>query len=672
MKRIALLTTEGFADMLELGRQNRPNPYALCTPVSPWAQRIPAGLRLQTAGRMNALGQEVIPVDVEAVLRQIDAVIEHIDALAICLLFSWKNPAHEQALAQAIQHRFPQLQLQCSHCFAELTTEYERCLQTVDSLQPEGWPSPNTASHGQAPQRVVTDLALALEDCANHMQAVLVDQAVSSIAKQAMDCAAAIFLPDGRLIAQAHSLPLLLGSLSPAVQALLSVHPATSMQPGDGYVLNHPWMGGTHLPDLTLVRPVFQAGKLIALLACILHHQDVGGMVAGSLPSAATNVHQEGLLIPPVRLFAQEHMLSDMRQLLLANSRTPENFAGDLAAQWSALRAGEPQVQSLQAKWGAKFLSQCEAQIHQSSALARAAIAALPNGLYHYRDALDGDGVVADAIAIDVKLRIQGQQLVIDLRDCADQSIGPANASRGAVQAAITYLARMIEPRCGSDEGCLAPIEVLLRPGSIVDPTYPAAINARTNLLKVLVNAMLGALAQAQPQQFPAPNAGSAVVLSLAGTRADDSRWMFTEIIASGAGATPWADGAAAVSTDISNARSTPAEVLEQQAPLYVETVCIRRGSGGDGMHRGGDGVLRRYRLLEGQATLSYRGERHSIAPQGCLGGHAGQPAQAFVLRANGERLELAAKSTATLYAGDTLTIATAGAGGWGSPPTSH
>ncbi|MGN1056998.1 MAG: hydantoinase B/oxoprolinase family protein, partial [Comamonas sp.] len=451
MKRIALLTTEGFADMLELGRQNRPNPYALCTPISPWTQRIPAGLRLQTAGRMNALGEEVIPVDVEAVLHQIEAVIEHIDALAICLLFAWKNPAHEQVLAQAIQQRFPQLELQCSYCFAELTTEYERCLRTVDSLQPEGWPSPHTATtHGQVPPRVVTDVVLALEDCANHMQAVLVDQAVSSIAKQAMDCAAAIFLPDGRLIAQAHSLPLLLGSLSPAVQGLLSVHPVASMQPGDGYVLNHPWMGGTHLPDLTLVRPVFQAGKLIALLACILHHQDVGGVVPGSLPSAATNVHQEGLLIPPVRLFAQEQMLSDMRQLLLANSRTPENFAGDLAAQWSALRAGEPQVQSLQAQWGAEFLSQCEAQIHQSSALARAAIAVLPDGLYHYRDALDGDGVVADPIAIDVKLRIQGEQLVIDLRDCADQSIGPANASRGAVQAAITYLARMIEPRCGS------------------------------------------------------------------------------------------------------------------------------------------------------------------------------------------------------------------------------
>lgn len=670
MKRIALLTTEGFADILELGRQNRTNPYALCTPISPWAQRIPVALRLQSQSRMDAQGQEVATENIHRVLQQIEAIADRIDAIAICLLFAWKNPAHEKALAQAIQARYSHLQLQCSHEFKDIATEYERCLHTVDRLQVDGWPP--EASAQNAPQRLASPLADELESCANHMQSVLVDQAVSSIAKQAMDCAAAIFLPDGRLIAQAHSLPLLLGSLSPAVQALLKVHPAKDMQPGDGYVLNHPWMGGTHLPDLTMVRPVFQAGQLVALLACILHHQDVGGMVSGSLPSAATNVHQEGILIPPVRLYAQDVMIGDMQRLLLSNSRTPENFAGDLMAQWSALCAGAPQIQALHTQWNTQLQHLCEEKITQSAELACAAITALPDGLYHFRDALDGDGVVTDPIAIDVKLHIHGAQLVIDLRDCSDQSLGPANASRGAVQAAITYLARMIEPRCGSDEGCLAPIKVLLRPGSIVDPHYPAAINARTNLLKVLVNAMLGALAQAQPQQFPAPNAGSAVVLSLGGSHADGRRWMFTEIIASGAGATPWSDGAAAVSTDISNARSTPAEILEQQAPLRVEAVAIRRGSGGAGLHRGGDGVLRRYRLLEGQATLSYRGERHSIAPQGSLGGHSGQPARAFVMRSSGEHIELPAKSTATLYAGDTLTIATAGAGGWGTPEAFH
>lgn len=670
MKRIALLTTEGFADVLELGRQNRANPYALCTPISPWAQRIPTALRLQSQARMDAQGTEIIAADIHSVLQQIESVADRIDAVAICLLFAWKNPTHEKALAHAIHARYAHLQLQCSHEFANIMTEYERCLRTVESLQVDGWPF--VADEQQAPQRAVSDLARELESCANHIQSVLVDQAVSSIVKQAMDCAAAIFLPDGRLIAQAHSLPLLLGSLSPAVRALLKVYPAGDMQPGAGYVLNHPWMGGTHLPDITMIRPVFQAGQLVALLACILHHQDVGGMVSGSLPSAATNVHQEGILIPPVRLYAQDVMIGDMQRLLLANSRAPDNFTGDLTAQWSALLAGESQIQALHVQWGKQLQQLCEAQISQSAELARTAIAALPDGHYHFQDALDGDGVVTDPITIDVKLHIQGAQLVIDLRDCADQSIGPANASRGAVQAAVTYLARMIEPRCGSDEGCLTPIEVLLRPGSIVDPLYPAAINARTNLLKVLVNAMLGALAQAQPQEFPAPNAGSAVVLSLGGTRADDSRWIFTEIIASGAGATPWSDGAAAVSTDISNARSTPAEVLERQAPLRVEEVAIRRGSGGAGLHRGGDGVLRRYRLLEGQATLSYRGERHSIAPQGSLGGHPGQTARAFIRRSSGELLELAAKSTASLYAGDTLTIATAGAGGWGTPEDFH
>ncbi|MCD2511295.1 hydantoinase B/oxoprolinase family protein [Comamonas endophytica] len=667
MKRIALICNRGFSDLLVLGRQNRPDPYALCTPQSPWEQWIPARQRLEIDARIDAAGEQVQPLDLDALIAQLEPLAPELDAVAVCLLFSWRNPAHERAIAQALARHFPALEIGLSHGFGHLHTEYERTLQTVLALAgPLAPPAPPTAVQADAPT-----LAHRLGTIADGMQSVLVEQAVSSIAREAMDCAAAIFLPDGRLIAQARSLPLLLGSLSPAVRGLLAAYPAEGMRAGDGFMLNDPWAGGTHLPDITLVRPVFHAGRLAALLACILHHQDVGGTAAGSLPSNATHIHQEGIIIPPLRLYQDHAIQPDILRLLQANSRTPENLRGDLAAQWQALLAGEPPLQELLAQAGSGFEAQCAAQLAASAALARAAIAQLPEGEYGYADALDGDGVVPDQIRIAVRLTVRAGEIEVDLSGCADQCTGPANASRGAVQAAITYFARILAPHGASDEGCLEPIRVRHRPGSLVDPQYPAAVNARTNLLKILVNALLGALAQADPARFPAPNAGAAVVLSMAGRRADGRPWMYTEIIAAGAGGTPQGAGAAGVSTDISNARNTPAEVLEAQAPLRVETVAVRAGSGGAGRHRGGDGVLRRYRLLEGTATLSYRGERHSIAPQGVLGGQPGECAQAFIERAGGETLALSAKSTATLFAGDRLTIATAGAGGWGAAPSS-
>jgi len=663
MKRVALICNRGFSDLLVLGRQNRPDPYALCTPQSPWTQWIAPGHRLEVDARIDARGEEVQPLDLDALRTQLETLAPAIDAVAVCLLFSWRNPAQELAIAQTLARHFPSLEVRLSHDFGHLHTEYERALQTVLALTgPLAPPAPTATTEAHAPT-----LADHLGGIANHMQAVLVEQAVSSIAREAMDCAAAIFLPDGRLISQARSLPLLLGSLSPALQGLLAVYPAAHMRAGDGFMLNDPWAGGTHLPDITLVRPVFHAGRLAALLACILHHQDVGGTAAGSLPSNATHIHQEGIIIPPLRLYQDNAIQPDILRLLQANSRTPDNLRGDLAAQWQALLTGEPAVQALLAQTGAGFAAQCAQQLAASAALTRAAIAQLPDGEYHYADALDGDGVVSEQIRIAVRLTVRGGEIEIDLSGCADQCVGPANASRGAVQAAITYFARILAPHSGSDEGCLDAIRVRHRPGSLVDPQYPAAVNARTNLLKILVNALLGTLAQADPARFPAPNAGAAVVLSMAGKRADGTPWMYTEIIAAGAGGTPTGAGAAGVSTDISNARNTPAEVLESQAPLRVETVAVRGASGGAGRHRGGDGVLRRYRLLEGTATLSYRGERHGIAPQGVLGGAPGQCAQAFIERAAGDTLALSAKSTATLAAGDRLTIATAGAGGWGS-----
>jgi N-methylhydantoinase B len=406
-------------------------------------------------------------------------------------------------------------------------------------------------------------------------------------------------------------------------------------------------------------------GRVQALVACILHHQDVGGVTPGSVPTDATSIQQEGLRIPPVRLYRGGVPDDALLRMMRANSRMPDNLEGDLAAQWAALEYGAQALRTL-IEDTRDFAAGGERALAQSAAAVRAALGAAPDGDYAFTDALDGDGVSDQAVPIEVRLRKRGERLTIDLTHCAAQTQGPINASRGAVWAAVSYFARCIAPQAASNDGCTAPIELLSRPATIVDPAFPAAVNARTNLVKLLANALLGAWAQARPEQTPAPNAGVAVVLSLSGSNAQTAPWLYTEIIASAAGGAPWADGGSGVSTDVGNARSTPAETIEAQAPIRMECVRVRRGSGGAGLHPGGDGVVRAYRLLEGSGVISYRGERHRTAPQGAAGGNPGACGRARIERANGTVDELPAKARAVWHAGDRLVIETAGAGGWG------
>nr|WP_145551810.1 hydantoinase B/oxoprolinase family protein [Variovorax boronicumulans] len=660
MPDIALICTAGFADVLTLARQNRADPYALHVPASPWPQLLPADWRIEARGRIDAAGAEVEPLDMAGVLEALAALPRTPAGIAICLLFAQRNPAHEKALAQHIAQRWPDLPVVCSHTVLAQDGEYERTLATVQAL---GLQAP-AAAPASAPDE---GLPQQLEALADRMQQRLVAEAVSSVVREAMDCAAAVFLPDGRLVAQARTLPLLLGSLSPAVAGLLALYPAEAMAEGDGYLLNDPWHGGTHLPDLTLVRPVCVAGRTVALVACVLHHQDVGGIAPGSVPTHATSIQQEGLRIPPTPLYRAGAVDAALLRLLRANSRMPENLEGDLAAQWTCLAQG---TQELAALWQRMpdAATRCGAALAASEAAARAALAAAPDGDYTFEDALDGDGLTAAPVRVAVCIRKRGDRAELDLTGCADQTPGPVNAARGAVQAAVAYFARMLAPQAAPNDGSLAPLTLRTRPGSIVDPAFPAAVNARTNLVKLLANALLGAWAQALPARMPAPNAGEAVVLSLGGTRPDGTPWLLTEIIASAAGGAPTGPGGSGVSTDVGNARSTPAEAIEAQVPLRVERVALRAGSGGAGRHRGGDGVVRVYRLLHGSGSISYRGKRHGIAPQGAAGGRPGACAAARIERADGRIEALPAKARAQWQAGDRLVVETAGGGGWGPP----
>ncbi|MBL8380886.1 MAG: hydantoinase B/oxoprolinase family protein [Burkholderiales bacterium] len=668
MAGVALVTTRGFGDVLELGRQNRVDLYAAHIGPSPWATLIPPARRFEIGGRMDARGTECEAFDAEEVTRVV-ASLRALDpppaAIVVSLLFARRNPAHEIACAQAIEAALPGLSVHCSHASGAGTTggEFEAARATMSAAGVDP-PATSISDDSAGADPFDTEL-VAIGDA---MQARLVDAAVSSVVREAMDCAAALFLPDGRLLGQANSLPLLLGSLEPATRGILACYPADAMQSGEAYLCNDPWHGGTHLPDFTLVAPVVVDGRVRALVATMLHQQDVGGISPGSLPTDATSIHQEGMRLPPLRLYQGGAVDPALLRMLCTNSRLPEQLAGDLAAQWAALRLGMERLAEVIDRLGTGFEARAQASLQRAEAATRSALAAAPDGEVTFEDALDGDGVDDAPVRVVVKLVKRGDALTIDLTGCAPQTRGPVNAAPGAVWAAVSYFARALAPAAASNNGCTQPLTLLTRPHSIVAPAFPAALNARTNLVKLLANALLGAWAQLHPQAAPAPNAGVAVVLSLAGVRADGSAWAFTEIIASAAGGAPWGAGGSGVSTDVGNARNTPAETIEAQAPLRVLKVAIRRGSGGAGQNRGGDGVVRAYRLLEGIASISYRGERHRTQARGAAGGHPGASGSARIERIDGSIEMLQAKARTQWRAGEVLVIETAGGGGWGTP----
>ncbi len=509
---------------------------------------------------------------------------------------------------------------------------------------------------------------LALQGIVDRMQSRMMRAAYSSIAREGGDCAAAVFLPDGRLLAQARSLPLLLGSLIPAIAGLLRQFPAQQMAEGDAYLMNDPWSGGTHLPDLIVVRPVLQEGAVIALAAAILHHQDVGGIAAGSIPPNATEIYQEGLRIPPVRWRAAGEPDRHIEALLTANSRTPGNLLGDLNAQWAAVSLGATETAALRARTGAAaFGAVCDALIAQSERLTRQALLAVPDGEWRWQDQLDGDGISDTPVRIEVALRKRGDALEIDFTGSSPQTRGPINASPSSMMSTLLFFMRSLAPQAPNNAGCLAPATWILPEGSVVNPCLPAAVNARTATLKLACNAMLGAWSLGAAREPLAANAGVATVLSLGGIRADGQRWLLTEIIASGAGAGAHGDGASGISTDVSNARNTPLEVIEAEAPLRVQAYAIRAGSGGAGRFAGGHGVRRVYELLEGHGSISYRGERHASRARGSQGGGDGATAAARIERADGRTEALPARARAEWSAGDRLVIETAGGGAWGA-----
>ncbi|MWV63222.1 hydantoinase B/oxoprolinase family protein [Halorubrum sp. JWXQ-INN 858] len=453
---------------------------------------------------------------------------------------------------------------------------------------------------------------------ADEMESTLLRSAYSSIVKEAQDASAAIFDPDGRTIAQAVAIPAHLGMMVPAVESVLEAFPTGEMEPEDVYLMNDPYDGGTHLPDITVVKPVFNDGEVIALGVTMAHHQEMGGKTPGSIPTDATEIYQEGIRFPPLRYHHRGAVNETARAVLAKNVRIPDIVLGDLNAQISAVTTGERRLAAVADEHGnGAFAAAVQQIIDHAERLTRSKIAEIPDGSYAFHDFIDDDGVeMHQPIRIEATVTVDGSDMHVDFTGTDEQATGPVNAVPAATLSGVYYVVRAItDPDIPNNAGCFLPVEVTMPEGSLVNPLPPAPVNARTVTFKRIADVLLGALAQAVPDRVSAPGSGQLAALTFAGI--DDEQWIYGEVGAGGSGARPTKDGLDCIETDVTNCMNTTAEATEIEYPIRVHRYDLWRDSGGPGKHRGGLGFRKRFETLSDDVTLTHRRDRHDFQPWG-------------------------------------------------------
>jgi N-methylhydantoinase B len=509
-----------------------------------------------------------------------------------------------------------------------------------------------------------------LDGIANEMEMTLVRSSFSPIVKEGLDASASLFTLQGETLAQAIAVPIHLATLIPIVRTFLDKFPVETMREGDIYVMNDPYSGGTHLPDIALVAPVFHNGRPIALSATMTHHQDVGGMSAGSVPTNATEIWQEGIRIPPLKLRDGGTWNDTLVQMLRLNVRIPDTFMGDLNAQVAGCTVGARRLADLAGSIGHNQLLQIfEELLSRSEALTRQTLRSIPEGTYRAVDYLDNDGIELDKpIRVEVAVTLRDGTMHCDFTGTSGQVKGPFNCVPSGSQAAAFFALRALtDPLIPTNGGCFRPVSLTLPEGSLVNPQEPAPVNSRTATIKRITGCILGAFADALPDRVPANSAGELLVLMFGGRRPDNSSYVVGELIAAGSGAGAEQDGVDVIETDASNCMNLPVEALEMDAPIRVHRTAVRQDSGGAGAHRGGLGIVREYEVLHGEVTFTHRGERHSHAAAGAAGGGAGALARSVIHRADGSEDVIPSKQVTLLHPGDRVVVETAGGGGYGA-----
>lgn len=502
---------------------------------------------------------------------------------------------------------------------------------------------------------------------AEEMGAGLRRSAFSPNIKERRDYSCAVYDGDGEVLAMGDHMPVHLGSMPASVAA---VRRAFALRPGDIAVLNDPFAGGTHLPDVTLVMPVYLLGdgQPMFYVANRAHHADIGGALAGSM-GPAREIYQEGLRIPPVKLYEEGRRNDGVLAVFLANVRTPAEREGDLSAQVAACRIGERRLREIVGRYGTAETQRYAGHLLEYSAeMMRGALAELPTGTYSAEDYLDGDGVSGKALRIAVRVHVGKRAAEVDFSGSAAQCPGNVNAVEAITISAVYYVFRcLLGEEVPATSGLLRPIRIYAPPGTIVNAQPPAAVaggNVETS--QRIVDALLRALARAVPARIPAASQGTMNNLTLGGLdpRNANAPFAYYETIAGGMGARPGLDGASAIHTHMTNSWNTPIEVLEQVYPVRLRTYRIRSASGGTGEFRGGDGIVRELELLA-PAQAGLLCDRRERGPYGLQGGKSGAPGKNLQIR-NGKARGLPGKCVLDVLAGDILRIETPGGGGWG------
>ena len=506
-----------------------------------------------------------------------------------------------------------------------------------------------------------------LATVAEEMGIVLRRTAYSANIKERRDYSCAVYNRAGETVAMGEHMPVHLGAMPMSVRHAID---ECGPGPGDIVILNDPFRGGTHLPDITAVAGVFLPGerKAAFYVANRAHHADVGGMAPGSMPMAR-EIYQEGLRLPPVFLQRAGVMQQDLMKVLLANVRTPDERRGDILAQTVAIHRGEMRLKELAEKYGrSAVLRNMDRLIGYSDAMMRAELARIPDGEYRFEDWLDGDGGGGGRIGIRVAVRIRGPEAEVDFTGTDAQANGPVNANLAIVHAATAYVFRcLLAEEVPFTSGLLRSIRIVAPEGSVVNARPPAAMAAgNVETSQRITDVLLGALAQALPDRIPAASSGTMNNLSFGGYDPVRGRpFAYYETIAGGMGASRSGAGQSAVHTHMTNSWNTPVEALEHQYPVRIRRYAVRQGSGGTGAEKGGDGIVREYEFIPAvKATLLT--DRRARGPWGLNGGSNGATGENTLIR-KGKRSTLPGKVEVDLQAGDMLRLGTPGGGGWGS-----
>lgn len=504
---------------------------------------------------------------------------------------------------------------------------------------------------------VRTRLARIAED----MGVVLRNTSFSPNIKERLDCSAAVFTPQGEMLAQAEHIPVHLGSMPASVAAILDRF-GGDPEPGVQYAVNDPYAGGTHLNDLTLVRPVHVGARLVGWVGNRAHHADVGGEAPGSMPAHATELAQEGIVVEPTVASRQGVWSDDFVEPFLDATRTPGERRGDLSAQLGANEAGALRLIALVDRMGPdEFTRLTDGVLAYGQRRMESAIAALPNGSTEFTDHMEWDGAL---VPISVAVTIDGGELVADFTRTADQVAGNINAVRAVTTSCLSYAVRVAtDPTIPATGGAHRPLHLVTRPGSLVDAMPPAAVAAgNVETSQRIADTLLGALAPIAPDRVPAAGQGT-----MNNVLVGNDRFAYYETVAGGQGARPGKGGQSGIQTGMTNTKNTPITSLHLHYPFTVLRYRLRRGSGGSGLHVGGDGIEREIRFDEA-ATVSLMGERRLTSPWGLAGGSPGAPGEDWLIRADGERERLSSKCTIEVGPGDRLLVLTPGGGGHGRP----